>query len=329
MTHPLVLTKQEKPGAGEYTLLGLEGQRQLCEMLELFLRARDLAPLSKALYERAVTKFIQWLAPQNFHPATVGLEYRDHLLALYPDSPRTIAAYTSPLRQFFNFMKERGRAYTNPFAGVKTKVQSDIYDRPCLTPDEADHLLSSLRSETLTEARDKALITLILHTGLRIAEAVSTSIEHIEEREGVPVLTVKGKGRQARDDFVVLVPGVLEALTTYLERTGRRRDGKGPLFLAHNRGDNGGRLTKNGAQKSIARRLREAGLKRPDLAAHSLRHTAATCALRNGATPFEVSKMLRHRSLASTMIYLHAQDRLTKGAEYKVAYGKKSEAGSA
>jgi site-specific recombinase XerD len=52
--------------------------------------------------------------------------------------------------------------------------------------------------------------------------------------------------------------------------------------------------------------------------AHSLRHTCATLALKNGATIQEVQMLLRHKSLNTTTIYAHNLDRISSDTEYIV-----------
>jgi site-specific recombinase XerD len=51
----------------------------------------------------------------------------------------------------------------------------------------------------------------------------------------------------------------------------------------------------------VARAAHRAGL--PPVAAHRLRHAAATGMLRAGAPLTEIAAVLRHRNLASTAIY--------------------------
>ena len=226
MEHPATSRgPQDDPGLavwGHHEPLGHhQPLGNLHEALELFLQARSLAPLSRALYRRAVLKFLSWFKDQSIHPAAVGVAYREHLEATYPGKARTSATYIAPVRQFFKFLRSQGVVQVDPFEAVRVKVLSGTYERPILTEDEAADLLGSLSDDTLAQARDRALVTLLLYTGLRIAETVGINLEDLTKREGVLVLMVLGKGRTARDEFVVIVPVVLEALVSYLAATGR------------------------------------------------------------------------------------------------------------
>lgn len=52
-----------------------------------------------------------------------------------------------------------------------------------------------------------------------------------------------------------------------------------------------------------------AGYNSAFLTAHSLRHTAGTLAVQNGATLEQAQQFLRHVSIQSTMIYYHEKAR--------------------
>jgi integrase len=62
-----------------------------------------------------------------------------------------------------------------------------------------------------------------------------------------------------------------------------------------------------------------AGMKKPGIVVHSLRHSTLTFALLNDANPTRVQKMMRHQHYATTEIYVEEVQRLFKGAEDAVA----------
>ena len=65
-----------------------------------------------------------------------------------------------------------------------------------LTPATVDQLLASIPERSPFGARDKALIVLDLHTGLRSHELVALNVGHVLTRDGSPRewLEVIGKG---------------------------------------------------------------------------------------------------------------------------------------
>lgn len=55
---------------------------------------------------------------------------------------------------------------------------------------------------------------------------------------------------------------------------------------------------------------------------HSLRHLAATIALKHGAPLDKVQPMLRHASIGTTMLYVHSdvnEERITEAAEHRIS----------
>lgn len=68
----------------------------------------------------------------------------------------------------------------------------------------------------------------------------------------------------------------------------------------------------------ITEKLRLAGLKKPGIVVHSLRHSTFTFALLNDANPTRVQKMMRHQHYATTKIYVEEVQKLLEGAEEAV-----------
>jgi site-specific recombinase XerD len=73
-----------------------------------------------------------------------------------------------------------------------------------------------------------------------------------------------------------------------------------------------------------------AGVLDKDKTAHSLRHAAISTALQRGTPVQKVAAMARHASIETTMICLHAIDRLSDQAERYISYnGTDGEKGNA
>jgi len=64
-------------------------------------------------------------------------------------------------------------------------------------------------------------------------------------------------------------------------------------------------LGRHGLQDLFRKALMSAGITRPGISVHTLRHTSATLLLRNGCDLMSIKEMLGHASLESTAIYLH------------------------
>jgi len=57
-----------------------------------------------------------------------------------------------------------------------------------------------------------------------------------------------------------------------------------------------------------------AGVKKPGIVVHSLRHSTSTFALLNDVNPTRVQKMMRHHHYATTEMYVEEVQKLLEGA---------------
>ena len=201
--------------------------------------------------------------------------------------------------------------------------------------------------------RDYAMTVLWVATGLRSIELARAQRRHLTTRDGAILLLVHGKGRDMAElnAPVVLEPWVLVPLNEYFthhepchvshpSEPSRERRPDHPLFAwlrgpGHVyskkkntpllRGCRG--LSARSIQKMMVEHLKAANLYRlvneqtgniRPISPHSLRHTAASLALENGAELHHVQQMLRHADIQTTELYVHHKDRITNAAERKI-----------
>jgi len=147
--------------------------------------------------------------------------------------------------------------------------------------------------------RDRAMLELLYATGLRVSELVSLELNdlNLETR----VLVARGKGSKER--LVPVGAPAADAVRAYLfsarDALLRGRRSK-DLFVT----PRGGRMTRQGFAKIVARHGRAAGIRRP-ISPHKLRHSFATHLLEGGADLRAVQAMLGHADVSTTQIYTH------------------------
>ena len=78
-------------------------------------------------------------------------------------------------------------------------------------------------------------------------------------------------------------------------------------------------MTTRSVSRVVKARLVSSGMDSDRLTAHSLRHTAATLMLVNGASITETQQILGHKNINTTMIYSHALDRAKNNGELRAA----------
>ncbi len=173
-----------------------------------------------------------------------------------------------------------------------------------LEPDEVDKLLSSCDRTTVSGRRDFAVLTLLSRLGLRAGEVAGLSLEDIEWRAGQ--ILVRGKGREER---LPLPADVGEAIVAYLT-AGRPASAQGrTVFVSLNAPHRG--LIGHAVGEVVARAAHRSGL--GPVRSHRLRHTAATQALRSGASLPEVGQLLRHHRIQTTAIYAKVDREALRG----------------
>jgi len=162
-----------------------------------------------------------------------------------------------------------------------------------LTFDEMQALLSQPDTSTILGRRDFTILALIYSSGLRVSEVCTLQLQDISFSE--KRIHVSGKG--GKDRFVPLDPIVEESLQKYLDS---RTNQIPQLFVSKK----GGALTPRAIQFMVKKYAVAAKIDK-NVTPHKLRHTCATHLLQEGAKEVSIQKLLGHKSLSTTQIYLH------------------------
>lgn len=158
-------------------------------------------------------------------------------------------------------------------------------------------MLMALDDSTPAGARDRALIRLMVATGLRRGEVVALDLGDLDTERGTVMVTGKGHTSAAP---VTLPGGVLDTLAVWI---GHRGTEAGPLFTALDRAHHGHRLTGRSVANITARAAKAAGVSGP-VRPHGLRHTAITAALdASGGNVRAAARFSRHAKLDTLNTY--------------------------
>lgn len=287
------------------------------DLLAPFIQSLDVKERSRESYIKNLGYYLDWLEAtgrQGGQRADV-LAYKSYLLGRYEAS--TVSAYLSTVRAFYTWLESSGIC-PNISAGIKGAKTPQGFRKDPLTVDQIKSLLSSFDRTTLEGMRDYAIVNLLLHTGLRTIEVQRANVEDVRQLGGQLVLFIQGKGRDEKDNFVILTPSTYGPITEYLRARNVKRTSSAPLFASMSNRNNGGRLTTRTISGIVKSSLLRAGIDSERITAHSLRHTAITLALLGGATVQEAQSMARHTNVNTTLIYAHNIDRLSNPAESRI-----------
>lgn len=307
----------------------IDFKNTLSQAVEKFLLSIDTKPQTKDSYRKSLKVFLLWITERNYQKPTREniLEYKQYLQskttlsntgAFTRLSSLTITAYLTALRRFFAFL-EAEKIYPNIARDIKGLKRPKGFLKDTLTKEEVKRLLEGINGNDLTSLRDYAMINLMLRTGLRTIEVIRAEIGDIGRENGEVVLRVWGKGRDSKDDFVILTGEAYTPILNYLVVRGQTKATE-PLFLSHSNRNIAEPLTTRSLRRIIGQRLNAVGLKTDKVTAHSLRHTAGTIALMNGADLVSVKEMLRHSDINTTLIYTHNINRISNGAEKFITF---------
>lgn len=287
-------------------------------ILSKFLGSLDIRDSSKHTYARQLKEFFGWLSTQSESELSreTILAYKDFLKNEKSLAALTIAGYLTALRRFFEWL-ESIKMFPNIAKSIRGPKRRPGFKRDALTVAQVRRLLASIDQNKLDGLRDFALINLLVRTGLRTIEVVRATREDIANNSGATVLWVQGKGRDSKDELVLLTEKSLEPLERY--RHARKSFNEGdPLFASHSTKNFGKSLTTRSVSRIVKNHLRAIGLNDRRLSAHSLRHTAITMSMLAGATPQEARVMARHADINTTLIYAHNINRITNAPERKI-----------
>lgn len=292
-------------------------QSRLDDLLAEFVLAQDVKESSRESYRKGLRRFLGWLNAQGITAPSrqTILDYKSDM-SRSGHSPLTVSAYVVIVRKFFDWL-EATRGFPNIARGIKGSKRTRGFRKDPLTLSQVKELLGSMGRDDLRGKRDYALINLLTRTGLRTVEAIRANVEDIRQQGGTALLWIQGKGRDEKDEFVLLTDETLRPIHEYL----KARGGPGPaapLFASHSDRNNGDRLTTRSVRGIIKGRLRAIGIDSDRLTAHSLRHTGITLALEAGATVQEAQALARHANINTTLIYAHNIDRIKQAPERKI-----------
>ena len=282
-----------------------------------------------------VKQYLLWCETQQLQPLTVtrdAIKIYRHYLVQKKYKPATISLKLVAISRMYDAAMEYRLLTINPVWGIKPpKQRSDPADRiTYLSSSEAETLVQAplAKSTALKILRDQLLLGMMTLEGVRTMEIHLANVGDILRSPAGVGITVSSK-RQQR--IVPLIPELVDLLDRYLliRRQAKYSIARSePLFInLHYRPHQISpepadyRLTRRGIRYIVDYYLTALNLKHGDgrtLSAHSLRHTAGTLAIQNGASLRQVQELLGHSDPKTTAIYIYVGDRWVNNPALKL-----------
>jgi integrase len=219
----------------------------------------------------------------------------------------TAEKLTTGLRAFLRYLSACRQCPADLDQAVPTFASWRLARLPrFLTGEQVASLIAACDGSSPARRRDRAIILLLAHLGLRAGDVAGLRIGDIEWETGT--LRVSGKGRhQVR---LPLPQDVGDAILNYLECRPpvRHCDHIFVRNIAPYRPFKCG----DGVSGAVRCMMKRAGVVSPAKGAHVLRHTAATQMLCHGVPLDQIGLVLRHRGIDTTAYYAKADVHLLK-----------------
>lgn len=270
------------------------------EFLNLDVAGGNPSPATVLTYRSSLKTFFSWCKASDIRPEMATpfdiKQYRETISKIF--APATTRLKLSCLKRFFDgIVVYAGTRHDNPVLNIRASMRGSGDRIKYLSPEKARLLVYTPDLRKIKGVRDRAMLSLMLGHGLRTCEIANMEISDIVETN----ITVRGKGGRTRQ--LPLVKKTQAAIRSWLDV--RPNDVKSnSLFIGlqrEKRKRTG--IGVRGIRKAIDVYLRRVGAKTKGVSCHSLRHTFATCARRNGAGLEFIQAILGHKSIKTTEIY--------------------------
>lgn len=253
-------------------------------------------------YEGTLNGFGNFLEQHNAEQPDVTplmiLQYKESVTAR-GICRNTLRHYLILLRSFFKWCVEH-KFYTEQPIFESDIPKQERVEYALLSEDEIEKILNSPTpkwSKMATAKRNRALVILLIQSGLRVSELCNLKISDLDF-ENLSIKVLHGKGDKLR--YTTFPPLSEELVREYLdERYKGKRDGKEDYLFANENGEPFTRQNTTQVVRAYVKRL----LGRTDIGAHDLRHAYASSLLTKGAKLEEIQQVLGHSSYATTVIY--------------------------
>lgn len=223
--------------------------------------------------------------------------------------PQSCNARLAALRSFLKYIGEKDIVYRHLYLAAKTVGRMKVHKIKVegLSEKAVEAILREPDMNSMTGYRDAMFISLLYTTAARINEILSIKITDLQLDMDTPYVMLTGKGEKNRPAY--LPTKLVKNIRKYIKKFhGNQPNADDYLFFSRVKGKNT-KLTPEAMDKRLKLYAKVANSKCPDvpigLHAHQFRHARASHLLENKVVNIaQLSKIMGHEQLATTMIYL-------------------------
>jgi site-specific recombinase XerD len=269
-------------------------------------------------YNETLTSFLNFLENEksidgvSFSPEAFCVKNIEDWLIYQKDvkgnKPSSCNTRLGSIRTFLKFVAKEDRSLAYLYfesKGIqkmivpKTKIEG-------ISKEAMKILLNTPDRSTKTGRCYLTLFTTMYNTGVRMDEIISLQVNNLFFDTKYPCIRVIGKGSKIRT--LSIFPKTVGLLKNHLrENHGSTLLPNSYVFYSRNTGFNG-KLSQNAVNKQLKKYAKQAHEKCNEIPinfhAHQIRHSISTHLLENGMNIVQISELLGHSSIQTTMVYL-------------------------
>lgn len=270
--------------------------------IDLYFELKGISESSRESYSRRMDAFIQFMQDREklMEDVTEG-DIQQYILYLKRErglSAGTINNYISGIKFFYTYVL--GKDWnTKKIPRMKRRIKFPVI------PPKQDILELLNATDNI---KHKAILALIYGSGLRVSEVARLKISDICSK------TMRVRVEYAKHDtnrYTILSEISLEILRKYFReyRSSTSYKSDDWLFQGQNKSEHIHVKT----IKNTLIKLRNQMQMDQNISAHTLRHCFSTHALEDGVDPVFIQQMLGHKTLKTTLTYLHMTSKSLMG----------------
>ncbi|MCF8407913.1 MAG: site-specific tyrosine recombinase XerD [Crocinitomicaceae bacterium] len=272
---------------------------------------RGLAENSILAYQNDVLKLADFAIPRKKTIQEISYTDLKEFVAVLYDlglSARSQARIISGIKHFYGFLLLENEITDDPSELLelpKIGLKLPVF----LTIEEIDALLLAIDLSKKEGHRNRAILETLYSCGLRVSELVNLRFSDLFFEEGF--IRVIGKGNKER--LVPVSPSVEKEIGIYVDFYRKQQavqPGNETVVFLNRRG---AKLTRV-MIFTIIKDLSEAIGLTKNISPHTFRHSFATHLIEGGANLRAIQEMLGHKSITTTEIYTHLDQRFLRDA---------------
>ena len=223
------------------------------------------------------------------------------------NSNQTINLRLTSLKVFLEFLGKQDisllHIYTEASTIIKRKTQKIKVKG--ISKNAIQILFNSINQTSKDGRKDLTMFILMYNTGARLNEILSLKLKDVVLNVKEPYISIIGKGNKLR--CLYLLPKTVEHLQRYIHENHINSNPKDYLFYSKIKGKQN-KLSEQSVEKQLRKWANIANKQCHEiplnLHPHQLRHSAATHWLDDGMNIVQISYLLGHEQLQTTMVYL-------------------------